>query len=88
MDFTNLVSPTEGEARKAEEQHDGRRTSEQRVLLALNDAQLKELVLGKTYRVRNRVTGERIEMLYGKDGRRLIPSVNGKQPQAGEILAM
>lgn len=52
---------------------------------ALDDAQLKALVIGKTFRVRNRVTGERYEILYGKDGRRLITSVNGKQPAAGEV---
>ena len=53
--------------------------------MALDDAQLKALVVGKTFKVRNRVTGDRFEILYGKDGRRLITSVNGKQPEAGEI---
>ena len=52
---------------------------------ALDDAQLTALVVGKTFRVRNLVTGDRYEILYGKDGRRLITSVNGKQPEAGEI---
>ena len=52
---------------------------------ALDDAQLKDLVIGKTFRVRNRVTGDRFEILYGKDGRRLITSFNGKQPDAGEV---
>ena len=41
--------------------------------------------MGKTFSVRNRVTGERFEILYGKYGRRLITSVNGKQPEPGEI---
>ena len=53
--------------------------------IALDDAQLKELVVGKTFTVRNRVTGDRFEILYGNDGRRLITSVNGKQPEAGEV---
>ena len=35
--------------------------------------------------MRNRVTGDRFEILYGKDGRRIITSVNGKQPEPGEI---
>ena len=39
--------------------------------MALDDAQLKALVVGKTFKVRNRVTGDRFEILYGKDGRRL-----------------
>ena len=53
--------------------------------VALDDAQLKALVVGKTFRVRNRVTGDRFEILYGNDGRRLITSFNGKQPAAGEV---
>ena len=52
---------------------------------ALDDAQLTALVVGKTFRVRNRATGDRFEILYGKDGRRLITSVNGKQPEPEEI---
>ena len=52
--------------------------------VALNDSQLKELVVGKTVQVRNRVTGQRIDILYGRDGRRLITSIDGKQPQPGE----
>ena len=51
--------------------------------VALDDAQLTALVVGKTFSVRNKVTGDRFEILYGKDGRRLITSVNGKQPDAG-----
>ena len=54
--------------------------------VALDDAQLKALVVGKTFRVRNRVTGDRFEILYGTDGRRLITSVNGKQPATGRGL--
>ena len=53
--------------------------------VALDDAQLKALVVGKTFRVRNRVTGDQFEIVYGTDGRRIITSVNGKQPEAGEV---
>jgi hypothetical protein len=53
--------------------------------VALDDTQLKALVVGKTFRVRNRVTGDRFEILYGKDGRRIITTVNGKQPEPGEV---
>ena len=52
---------------------------------ALNDAQLTALIVGKTVTVRNRVTGDRFDILYGKDGRRIITSVNGKQPEVGEV---
>ena len=54
--------------------------------VALNDAQLKELVVGKTFQVRNRVTGQHFEILYGRDGRRLILSIDGKQPEPGEVF--
>ena len=53
--------------------------------VALDDAQLTALVVGKTFGVRTQVTGDRFEMFYGKDGRRLITSMNGKQPDAGEM---
>ena len=57
----------------------------QRGAAALDDAQLKQLIVGKTFKVRNTVTGQRFEILYGQDGRRLILSVDGKQPPAGEV---
>ena len=41
---------------------------------ALDDAQLTALIVGKTVSVRNRVTGDRFDILYGKDGRRIITS--------------
>ena len=31
------------------------------------------------------MTGQRYEILYGADGRRLILSVDGKQPPAGQV---
>jgi hypothetical protein len=58
----------------------------QRGGVALDDAQLKQLVVGQTLRVRNTVTGQRIEILYGLDGRRLITSRDGKDG-IGDLLA-
>jgi hypothetical protein len=55
----------------------------------LNDAQLRQLIVGKTVAVRNTVTGQRFEITYGVDGRRLISSVNGKMPdpeQMGDLM--
>ena len=40
--------------------------------VALGDAELKQLIVGKTVTVRNTVTGQQFEILYGSDGRRLI----------------
>jgi len=48
--------------------------------VALDDAQLTQLVVGKTVRVRNAVTGQRFEILYGTGGQRLITAVDGKTP--------
>jgi hypothetical protein len=39
--------------------------------VALDDAQLKQLIVGQTLEVRNTVTGQRFEILYGDDGRRV-----------------
>ena len=57
----------------------------QRGATPLNDEQLKQLLVGKKFKVRNTVTGQYFDILYGKDGRRLILSVDGKQPDAGEL---
>ena len=57
----------------------------QKGAVALDDAQLKQLIVGKTFKVRNTVTGQRLEILYGTNGRRLIVSVDGKQPPAGQL---
>jgi hypothetical protein len=53
--------------------------------VALDDAQLKDLIVGKTISIKNNVTGDRYEILYGTTGRRLIHSVNGKQPDPGQM---
>ena len=52
----------------------------------LDDPQLTQLVVGKTLTVRNMVTGQRFKISYGKSGRRLILSVDGKQPEPGEVF--
>ena len=77
-------SPTE-DARKAAKPGTTVADLQQRGAVALDDAQLKQLIVGKTFKVRNTVTGQRLEILYGPDGRRLITSVDGKQPPHGEI---
>ena len=77
-------SPSD-EARKAATPGTTVADLKQRGAVALDDAQLKQLIVGKTFKVRNTVTGQRFEILYGPNGRRLILSVDGKQPPAGEI---
>jgi len=52
----------------------------QKGAVALNDAQLKETIVGKTVNVRNTITGQRFEILYGTGGQRLITAVDGKAP--------
>jgi hypothetical protein len=57
--------------------------------VTLDDAQLKELVVGKTVNVRNTVTGQRFEILYGAKGRRLVTAIDGKATdllEAGELM--
>ena len=51
----------------------------------LDDSQLQQLIVGKTVTVRNTVTGQQYKISYGNTGQRLILSVDGKQPQPGEI---
>ena len=77
-------SPSD-EARKAAKPGTTVAELQQKGAVALDDAQLKQLIVGKTFKVRNTVTGQRFEILYGPDGRRLILSVDGKQPPAGEM---
>ena len=77
-------SPSD-EARKAAKHGTTVADLRQRGAEALDDAQLRELIVGKTFKVRNTVTGQRFEILYGRDGRRLILSVDGKQPPVGDI---
>jgi hypothetical protein len=61
----------------------------QRGATPLDDAQLRDLIVGKTFRVHNTVTDQRFEITYGTDGRRLVSSINGKLPdpeQIGDLL--
>jgi len=60
----------------------------QKGAVALDEAQLKDLVVGKTIGVTNTVTGQRFEIIYGAAGRRLIIAVDGKPTdmrEAGEL---
>ena len=54
---------------------------------ALDDAQLKDLIVGKTLDVRNTVTGQRFEIIYGADGKRVITSRDGKPSAPGDLIA-
>ncbi len=56
--------------------------------VALNDAQLKDLVVGKTVNVTNTVTGRRFEILYGTTGYRLITAVDGKPADMRELAEL
>ena len=78
-------TPTQGEARIGEKRGLTVANLKQKGAESLDDAQLTQLVVGKTLTVRNTVTGQRYEISYGQTGRRLILSVDGKQPQPGEI---
>jgi hypothetical protein len=55
----------------------------------LSDQQLKDLLVGKTVKVRNTVTGQHFEILHGTTGRRLITAIDGKATDlraAGEMM--
>jgi hypothetical protein len=58
---------------------------EQKGAVALDDAQLKRLVVGKPLTVINTVTAQRFEILYGAGGIRLITAVNGKDRYASQM---
>ena len=51
----------------------------------LDDAQLKDLFVGKIVTVRNSVTGERFEMVFAKDGSRTIQGVDRKHAALDQI---
>lgn len=53
---------------------------------ALGDDELKQLVVGKTLKVRNTVTDHTSDVLFGLDGQRIITELNGGLPKAGELL--
>jgi Protein of unknown function (DUF3604) len=53
--------------------------------VALDDSQLKELVVGKTLAVRNTVTGQRFEVSYGADGQRTITHITAQSRNVDQI---
>lgn len=53
---------------------------------ALTEDQLKQLVVGKTIKVRNTVTGEDFDVLFGEDGQRIVTQENGGPPKADDLL--
>jgi hypothetical protein len=55
---------------------------------SLDDAALKELVVGKTLQVKNTVTGQRFEIAYEANGRRVITRVSGAAPTPGEMFGV
>jgi len=48
--------------------------------VALDEAELKALVVGKTLNVHNTVTGQHVQLLFGADDRRLVVSIDGNTP--------
>jgi hypothetical protein len=61
----------------------------QRGAATLDDAQLHDLIAGKTFRVHNTVTDQRFEITYAAGGRRMVSSINGKLPdpeQMGDVM--
>jgi hypothetical protein len=55
---------------------------------ALDDAQLKDLLVGKTVKITNRVTGQRFEILYGTTGRRLVTRIDGQPADLTEAAEL
>jgi hypothetical protein len=53
--------------------------------VALDDAQLKELLVGKSTWVRNNATGSVFQVIWGESGRRLITNLDGKVPQPAQV---
>jgi hypothetical protein len=52
---------------------------------ALDDAAVKALIVGKTLTIRNAPTGQTFEVIFSDNGRRLITSIDGTQPEPGEV---
>ena len=53
--------------------------------VALNDAQLKELITGKSVWLRNTVTGELFKDVYDSTGQHIVYHVNTNVPQPSEV---
>ena len=56
--------------------------------VALSDAQLKDLIVGKTLNVTNTVTGQRFEILFSTTGHRLVTAVDGKPADMREMAEL
>jgi len=52
----------------------------------LDGDQLKQLVEGKTLKVRNTVTQQEFDVLFGLDGKRTITELNGALPKPGDLF--
>jgi hypothetical protein len=53
--------------------------------VALGEAELTDLIVGKSTWLRNTVTGEIFQIVWSKSGQRLISNINGKVPQPSEV---
>lgn len=53
---------------------------------SLNDDELKQLVVGKIVKVRNTVTDQNFQVLFGEDGQRIVTQLNDGPPSASEML--
>ena len=84
MDLADLVH-ADGRARKAAKP--GALVTELKTqgAVALDDAALKALIVGKATWIRNNVTGGIFRINWTSSGRRLITNVDGRQPLPGEI---
>ena len=58
---------------------------EKKGLKPLDQLEVNRLILGKAVTVRNTVTGDTYEILYGNDGRRMIQARNGVGSSAEEL---
>jgi len=80
-------TPT-ADARKAQKPGVTIADLKQKGVVPLDDAALKELLVGKVIAVRNTVTGQKFEVLYGADGRRVITSRDGELGTSRDFLAV
>ncbi len=53
---------------------------------ALTEDQLKQLIVGKIFKVRNTVTNENFDVLFGENGQRVITQANDAAPSADDLL--
>lgn len=77
-------TPTD-EARKAAKPGTTIAGLQQQGATALDEAQLKELLIGKSTWLRNNVTGAIFQVIWSENGQRLITSVDGSLPQPAQV---